>query len=197
MIAATVSADNTDAGASSIAELGGPVNLGHRLADSPDSFMERACIEFVNAPFWTWVYFDHERNMDLVCVAVLIMCGSRNLNFVISEEGTQITIKYTWPTAMYKAAELFEKAKNGTAKLSIQHPKVHSFVARALESGVTGKSAPQGEIIIDLPQKVQRNSSTWKKETISMDETKIILLEFSAIEKSIITDDADMSLNFN
>lgn len=134
--------------------------------------------------------------MDFVCIAVVIISGSRNINFTISEDGMQVTIKYTWPTAIYNAVQLFEKAKVGDKKISIQHPKVHSFVSNALQSGVTDNSNPQAEIIVDLPQKVQRNTTSLKKEAININDTKIILLELSAYQKSLIFDNADTSINF-
>lgn len=135
--------------------------------------------------------------MDFVCVAVVTFCGIRNINFEIAADGLQVFIHYVWPTAIYKAIELFENAKNGREKLSIQHPKVHAFVLNALDCGVTSKSNPPAEIIIDLPQKVQRVPSSWKKEAIVSGDTNIVLLEFSAYQKSLVIDDADTSINFN
>lgn len=201
-ISAAVSAESDGTGSSGILELGGALNVSRRLADSPepdvdvDSCTNGTGIRFTNPPFWTWTYFDHQKNMDFVCVAAAMISGSRNVNFVMSEDGMQITIKYTWPTAIYKATELFEKAKRDGLRLSIQDPKVHCFVANALQSGVTGNSNPQGEIIIDLPQRVQRHTSTWKKEGFLVNQASILMLEFSAYEKDLVIDDADTSVKF-
>lgn len=59
---------------------------------------------------------------------IWILCGgSRNINFKIAEDETQISIKCTWPKAIYQT-ELFEKAKqNGAQKLANQ---LHTFVTR-------------------------------------------------------------------
>lgn len=96
----------------SIPELAGAT--GRSSSDSPASRMETLSpIRFTNAPFWIWEYFDHERSMDFVCVAVVTFCGSRNIRFEISEDCLSIVIHYVWPTAIYKALELFATAKHG------------------------------------------------------------------------------------
>lgn len=198
IISAVVNAD-TNAAFDGIPELSGlAFSTSRRLADSPElpSESDFQSIRFRNAPFFTWVYFDHEKSMDFVCVAIVALSGIANINFEISEDGMRVSFHYTWPTAIYRAAELFEKAINEKGKLSIQHPKVHAFVANALENGVSSHSIPKGEIIVDLPQKVQRIPSSWKKEAMTVNGTQIILLEFSAYQKSLIIDDADTSITF-
>lgn len=78
----------------------------------------------------------------------------------------------------------------------MQNTKVHSFVANTLQNDVSLNSAPKGVVEISLPRKVQRIPSSWKKEAISVNDTKIILLEFSAEIKEIVIDDADTSIIF-
>lgn len=196
-IVATVSGEG-EAGSSFISELGGSFNGRKRLTDSPDpdSFVDRPPIRFNNVPFWTWTYTDHERRMDIVCVAVVVFSGSRNVNFTMSEDGSQITVKYIWPTAMYKAVELFKHAREGPEKLTIYHPKIHSFAAHVEEHGISNSSSPQGEIVIELPQKVQRDPKTWKRVPVQENNTNIMLLEFDTFQKSLLVDDADTSMNF-
>lgn len=189
--------NNAPVSRGSIPELNGTVGHGHSSSDLPASSMASLpSIRFTNPPFWTWEYFDHQRNMDFVCVAVVTLCGARGITFEISEDGMYIVVHYVWPTAIYKAAELFATAKHGNAVISMHNTKVHSFVSNALRNGVSVNSEPRGEVEISLPRKVQRIPSSWKKEAISVDGTNIVLLEFSAECNEIFIVDADTSINF-
>lgn len=176
-----------------IPELSGTSSTSNQNPDTPEL---ASMVSFNSPPFWTWVYFDHEKNMDFVCVAVVALCGITDIRFEIAQDGTKVFIRYSWPTAIFRAAELFQKARDGNLLLSMQHPKVNAFVANTLENGISYNSSPTGEIAIQLPSKVQRNPGTWKKEALTMNETKIILLEFSAQPKEIIIEDADTSIVF-
>jgi hypothetical protein len=188
----------SDPAASDIAELGSLNTLfaSQLSRESPPIFDEHPPVEFRNPPYWTWVYTDHLKKMEFVCVAVLTTCGSENNKFIISEDGMQITMRYTWPSAMYKAAELFAQARDGKEKLSLYHPKVHAFMSHLLDSGVTEKSSPIAEMIIDLPKKIQRTTTSWKKEAVISNETNIILLEFTAYQKELFIEEADTTINF-
>lgn len=133
---------------------------------------------------------------DFVCVAIPAVCG-RKATFVISEDGTQIKITYEWPPVMFKANKLFEKSfANNGRKLVLSHPKVHAFVSHLLESGVTENSTLYAERNIELPRKIQRENDSWSMEKVVVDDTKMILLEFSAFQKNLIINDADTSLDF-
>lgn len=153
-------------------------------------------ITYNRPPCWTWVYTDHEKKKDYVCVAIPPACGKK-AKFTISEDGLQITIKYEWPEVMFKANDLFSKsnAANGR-KLTMSHPKVHSFVSHLNNSGVTENSTLEGEININLPKKILRENDSWTMEKVVVSGTQMILLEFSAFQKSLIINDADTSLDF-
>lgn len=149
-----------------------------------------------NAPCWTWTYTDHEKKKDFVCVAIPSVCGKK-AKFEISEDGMHIKINYAWPNAMFKPERVFgESTTENGMKISMGHPKIHAFVSHLLESGVTEKSTLQADITINLPRQVQRENDSWRLEKVSVDDTKMILLEFSAYQKSLIIKDADTSLDF-
>ncbi len=69
-------------------------------------------------------------------------------------------------------------------------------VSHLLQSGVTEKSSLYSEINVELPMKIQRENDTWSIEKVVVDDTKMILLEFSAFQKTLIINDADRSLDF-
>ncbi len=148
------------------------------------------------APCWTWVYTDHEKKLDFVCVAIPALCG-KNSKFTISEDGMKVNIKYDWPEVMLKASELFSKSNGSNGrKLSMSHPKVHSFISHLHDSGFTEKSKLPAEIVINLPKKVQRENNTWSAEKVVVSDTKMIILEFSAFQTALIINDTDTSLDF-
>lgn len=123
------------------------------------------------------------------------MCG-KNSKFTISEDGLQITITYDWPEVMLKANVLFSKSNANGRKLTMSHPKVHSFISHLHESGVTENSTLPGEMTIKFPKKVQRERDSWSMEKVVVSETKMIILEFLAFQTSLIINDADTSLDF-
>lgn len=129
-------------------------------------------------------------------MAIPAVCGKK-AKFTIADDGNQIKIKYEWPDVMFKAKKMFEKstADNGR-KLSLSHPKVHAFVSHLLDSGVTENSTLHGDITVDLPRQIQRENDSWSMEKVVIDDTKMIILEFSAYQKSLIINDADTSLDF-
>lgn len=180
-----------------IPELGG-VGLDNQSRSIASNFNEEPLhpITYNQPPCWTWVYTDHEKKLDFVCVAIPALCG-KNSKFTISEDGMKITITYDWPEVMMKANELFSKSTaNNGRKLSMSHPKVHSFISHLHDSGVTENSKLSAEIAINFPKKVQRENSTWSAEKVVVSDTKMIILEFSAYQKSLIINDTDTSLDF-
>lgn len=154
-------------------------------------------IEFLNPPYWVWKYFDHEKDLEYVCIAVVALSGIRNVDFEISEDGMTVNIWYTWPTAIYRFGELFRKSKgdNGTP-LGMNHPKVHAFVAHCLDNGVSRNSMPKGQIVVNLPEKVQRFPSTYKIEAVDIDGTNIVQVRFTAQPKAVVIETADRSIVF-
>ncbi|XP_037034252.1 uncharacterized protein LOC119076386 [Bradysia coprophila] len=192
---------NYDEGPSSIPEMGG-FDVRERSRTPPEIITSESKqkeqinnIRHNSAPCWTWTYTDHDKKKDFVCVAVPAVSGKK-AKFSISEDGLQITIKYEWPEVMFKANELFSKSNADGRKLLMNHPKVHSFVSYLNECGVTEKSSLQGDSIIDLPKKIQRENDSWTMEKVLVSDTKMILLEFSAFQKSLMINDADTSLDF-
>lgn len=118
------------------------------------------------------------------------------MNFVLSEDGTAVTINYVWPQEFYKSAELFKGAIKAK-EISAEHPKIQAFVSHMINSGITEKSLPQAMMTIQLPCKVKRQIGSCTKNALSINETKLIMLEFTAYQKALLVDDADTSLNFD
>lgn len=147
-------------------------------------------IKLDNFPFFTWVYTDHDKMCDCVVVAVPIISGCRDINFVLAEDGCSVKISYQWPVALYKPNEMFKDVAKS-------HPKVHSFISHMLELDITEKSNPQGGITIILPCRVKREIDSYTKTTVKFNETKIVVLEFQSYQKPKIIDDADNTINFD
>lgn len=191
---------NADQGSSSILELGGLFSR-ERSRSPPETFTnsteanQMELITHSNAPCWTWIYTDHDKNKDFVCVAIPAVCGKK-AKFGISEDGMQIEIQYDWPKVMFKSHELFSESVSNGRKLAMSHPKVHSFVSHLHDSGVTEMSSLKSNITINLPKKVQRESDSWTMEKVLVSNEKMIILEFCAFQKSLIINDADTSLDF-
>lgn len=158
---------NTNNG-SSIPELGA---LGRDRSRSPPKMLSNfndsnrdetaSAITHDNSPCWTWVYTDHDKQKDFVCVAIPALCG-KNASFLIADDGMAITITFDWPTVLLQSRELFSKSKTSNGdKLAINHPKVHSFVSHLNDSGVTHKSTLKSSITINLPKRVQQEIDSW------------------------------------
>lgn len=195
IIAARVSDASCDASSIGIPELGGQSQREASPTFEPEY---PSSVDFLNPPFWVWKYFDHIKDLEFVCIAVVAPSGIRNVDFEISEDGMTVYVWYIWPTAIYKFEELFRKSKgdDGTP-LSMNHPKVHAFVAHCLDNGVSRHSKPKGQIVIQLPEKVQRLPNSYKIESVNIDDTNIIQITFSAQPKAAVIETADRSIVFN
>lgn len=135
-------------------------------------------IRLSNYPFLTWTYLDHEAKCEYVCVVVSTISGSQDINFVLSKDGTTLVIHYVWPSAMYTPTQLFhnELTRDENA-MTVNHPKLHTFVTHLLEKGITEESRPRGTLSITLPKKVRRELDSWTKEEV---QSNIFLLQFTA-----------------
>lgn len=51
----------------------------------------------------TWNYTDHVDQKDIVCVAIPIVTGSRDIKFVVSDDGLQLFVNYVWPSPLLDA----------------------------------------------------------------------------------------------
>lgn len=190
-------------GPSYIMELGGffprersrspPEALTHLT--QPHQSQELHPITHNRAPCWTWIYTDHDKKKDFVCVVIPAISGKK-AKFSISDDGLRINIKYEWPEVMFKADCLFSKSVSNGRKLAMTHPKVHAFVSHLIDCGVTEKSTLEAGITVELPRQVQRENDSWTMEKVVVSDTKIIILEFSAYQNSLIINDADTSLDF-
>lgn len=136
------------------------------------------------------------KKMDFVCVVVPVISGGRQWSFDLSDDGTKVTINFTWPSEFYRANELFQNAIE-KKEISSEHPKIHAFLSNWLESGVTENSQPAGKMTIFLPCKVKREIGSWQKKAMTVNETKVIMLEFTAYQNALLVNDADTSLNFD
>ncbi|KAJ6647637.1 hypothetical protein Bhyg_03104 [Pseudolycoriella hygida] len=156
-------------------------------------------IVFRNAPYVTWVYVDHTRKCEIVCVAVAAISGSRKVNFCLLEDNITLNITYIWPSAIYSPEELFRSKLNpvGEHRWTMDHPKIHSFKSRLIECGLTSRSLPEALIVIKLPMKVQRESHTYKRSGVkTADGGNIVMLEFESFQKEQILEDEDTSIVF-
>lgn len=157
--------------------------------------------EFGNAPVVTWIHTDHERKCDFVNVAIVIFSGCKDLNFHLSEDGTTVSLNYSWPNAIFNGKELFSdelKYPNTNKSVTLSHPKIHSFTSGLIERGITENTIPRGSITVTLPMTVQREVGTWTKKAISKEDgTQIVLLQFRGYQQNIIINDADTSIHFD
>lgn len=156
-------------------------------------------VEFSNPPVQTWVWTDHIRKCKFVQVAAPIFAGSKNVNFVISEDGMSIILNFNWPTPIYRPNELFEHEINAIVQpITSDHPKVHSLTTQLLENGVTEKSNPKCAVKIYLPLKIQREAGSWTKKAIQkVDGSKVVLLEFKGYQESSYIKDVDTNILFD
>lgn len=149
---------------------------------------KNATVTYSNAPCVTWVYTDHERKYDFVCVVVPVIGGSQDVYFNLSEDGMKLVINYTWPLAVLSPT-LFD--------LPVDHPKVHAFRSRLLDCEYSQRSAPTGKMVVDLPIKVQRELGTWTKQGKIIDGASVILLEFRGYQREFFIKQADTSITFD
>lgn len=165
--------------------------------------MKRSCpvtfevpVEIFNPPYNTWQYTDHDEETDFVCVAINIFTGSNSISFDISEDGLKIIVRFAWPTAMYKAAEMFaEQLKDGS--VAKHHPMIHAMSSTMLASGVTDNSKPEGQWIVPLPCKVRREVLSYKMSKIQSGTTKIMFLRFTAYQNDAIIEQANRTMKFD
>ncbi|KAJ6647751.1 hypothetical protein Bhyg_02974 [Pseudolycoriella hygida] len=107
-----------------------------------------------------------------------------------------LRIHCTWSTAIYKYQELFMKSEDDDgAPLSMNHPKVHTFVNHCLDNGMSRNSMPRGRIDIQLPEKVHLLPDTYKVEAVAIRDTNIHI-RFSAQPKSVVIETAYRSIVF-
>lgn len=199
-VAKTRDAHNDGESDGEILELG-PIGIAStsqsRPSASSSSSKVDGGIQFTNAPYLTWIYTDHVKRFDFVCVAVTMISGSRDITFTLSDDGMKLYINFVWPMAMYSAEELFKEYLVGPNAIQMDHPKVHSYSSRLVECGLMKNSRPSGTIAIQLPMKVMREVGSFSIKTVqSVDETRIAMLEFQAYQKKQYIDDANTSITF-
>lgn len=153
-------------------------------------------VQFVNPPHVIWVYFDHIKKLDIVCVAVSVISGARNVDFFLSEDNVTLNVTYAWPSGIYSPEELFRSKLKGDNPWTIDHPKIYAFNNRLLECDLSDKSLPQASIVLTLPMKVQRENGTWTKSGVKTNDGLIVMLEFQAFQKKRVIEDADTSIVF-
>lgn len=147
------------------------------------------------------MYADHIQKCNFVFVALPIISGANDINFVLSEDGMKVAINYTWPTAIFRAQELFSDEinhPNPKCRISVDHPKIHALTTHLLDFQITENTNPKGTISVLLPIRVQREVGSWTKKAVKKsDGTRIVLLEFKAYQESLIIKDADTTINFD
>lgn len=175
-----------------IAELGNSTEVSQTSSSKTISDHKKIVTDI---PHMTWVYTDHDKKCDIVCVAIAAISGSTDISFGISEDGMTVFVYYTWPTPLFSPKELFKKKLVGN--VTMDHPEIYSFASRLTELEWSEKSKPKGVITVSLPVKVQREVDTWTREGIKCDNTNIILLKFKAFQKKLAIEDADTSITFS
>jgi hypothetical protein len=153
-------------------------------------------VTFSNPPILKWFYTDHKEKCIKVVVAIPLFTGIRNINFEIAENGEEVSFKYTWPSAMFRADELFSQQIKKNI-LDNTHPKVHSLKSALLEQAITENTFPTGLIKVKLPIKVQKEVGTWTKEAIKAnDGTRVVVVEFKGFQQQQIIKEADTTISF-
>ncbi|KAJ6642719.1 Chitin biosynthesis protein CHS5 [Pseudolycoriella hygida] len=146
-------------------------------------------IQFNNAPYVVWVYTDHTRHCDMVCVAVPIISGARDVDFHLSQDNITLNVTYVWPYALLSPAELFRKKLTpGVGGWTMSHPKIHAFLTRLDEMQLSIKSQPPASIVIKLPMKVQRETNTYSFGGVKTSDGSVVMLEFQAFQKVHLRD---------
>lgn len=177
-----------------------PVASSSKPKKRPLEQKQESCdIIFKNAPYVTWVYTDHAKKCEIVCVAVVAISGSRKVDFFLSEDNVTLNVTYIWPSVIYSPEELFRSKLNaeGENRWTIDHPKIHAFKSRLIECGLTSRSLPESSIVIKLPMRVQREAHTYKRSGVkAADGGNIVMLEFEAFQKEQIIEDEDTTIVF-
>lgn len=154
-------------------------------------------LHFKNAPFIVWVYADHDKRSEMVCVAIPIISGARDVDFFLSDDNITLNVTYVWPSALCSPEELFKKQldRNGGG-WTVNHPKIHAFRTRLLELELNKTSQPPATTVIKLPMKVQRESHTYGYSGVKTADGNVVMLEFQAFEKLHVTADMDTKIKF-
>ncbi|KAJ6635094.1 hypothetical protein Bhyg_13677 [Pseudolycoriella hygida] len=155
-------------------------------------------IEIRNYPHMVWTNTNHEKQIDMVCVAIPMVAGSRGIRFTILEDGLQLSVEFVWPDAFLTPNDLFcnvTEDDEGTA-ISMSHPKIYACRNLLAESGLTEKSKPTASFVVKLPLKVQRELGTYDEQGVTVGETKVAMLEFTAYQKKAVIRYADDSIKF-
>lgn len=144
-----------------------------------------------------WHYTDHNSQKDMVCVAVPTVTGSRDISFVISEDGMTLFVDFVWPLPLLDPNELFVDVTNEEGSpLSMSDPKVYGFRNHLVECELSEKSRPVSSLVINLPLRVLRELGTYTKVGLTCGDTRIAMLEFTGFQKQKVLRDADNSIIF-
>ncbi|KAG4075390.1 hypothetical protein HA402_007967 [Bradysia odoriphaga] len=154
-------------------------------------------LEARHYPHMVWTFKDHSEQKDIVCVAVPIVAGSRDIKFVISDDGNQVTIDYVWPASLLDPTELFYDVNDeeGDA-ISMSHAMVYSYKVKMDELDMSEKSRPGATFVVNLPLRVQRELGTFKKHSLKCGESRVVMLQMTAYQKKRVMIDADTSFKF-
>jgi hypothetical protein len=120
-------------------------------------------------------YVDTDQ-LEKVLLVWLLPSGSTDQEMKVSEDGCNLTLKCTWPTAMSGAADLFKLWK--ADKL---HPRVAAVTAALKEIRPTFEGSIYESISVKLPCKVLTDSAHchYVLDGKRSDGTKILVGEFT------------------
>lgn len=186
--------NNSEQGASSIPELTGlaPSSKRRKCDDEDDQDDLESDITFTNPPFLIWTHYDHQEKVDIVSVVLPVISGSENVDFVLSEDGMKLIVKYTWPALVVVPRVLFSRRGN----MPMSHPRINSMAAELVKRGISERNKPVGNITVRLPVKVQREIGTWGYEGMRMNNTDAILFNFKAFQAKAVVEGAATSVDF-
>lgn len=144
-------------------------------------------MHFKNAPYIVWVYTDHERKIEIICVAIQIISGASDVDYVLSDDNITLNVTYVWPSSLFSPDVLFKKKLEGG--WTMQNPKIYTFKARLMELGLSESSRQEVSVEIKLPMKVLRESHACVQGGIKTKEGNVLMLEFQAFQKEHVLKD--------
>lgn len=112
-------------------------------------------------------------------MVVLLPSGAENVKAILNQDGVTVIIKYTWPPTLYNIQDLFKK-QLASKTFHAYHPMVLCYKRGLEKVRKRIDEAPESEIKVTLPMRVQTSDISWKKWGITRDDgTQVFCGEFT------------------